>query len=628
MDDFSYLMHTFHTATVSPCDQGETAFLVILSNFIDNNPDLWYNSNRGAQQVCSPCMVKEEIIMKSFTRFRTALTAAFTAAALLTASVPAVQAECGTDSAAIPEELIGIATQFGDVNFDQSISMTDAIQLQRFLLGNSSKLGNWKNADLDENNVIDIFDLAVLKRQILGEKTEAGGTLSVKVVDMMTGEPLESAYIYVWAMYDGHSYDVAQWNYDPDDHVVIAGLPRTNQYRYVIDLSDLPKGYGSHWDQQLIFEYDGEEDKEIILHVAADNAEKNVRIDKYDWAQRQPQPNCGVMSITDKDGNPYYPRLFFEDVALPDGEYHVDFELFDYYALQLLDPDNEFGRELQALYPDVEFTDKRNGFDFTVKDGKADRELRFDFAPIEGKSNHLTVKCRDIATGEPIKGVSLSLIEAPDAYAKTVSKWTTDETGSMDFYLQRAGFPAYKVQVDAAPAGYSGDVEKDIRWSFVDDFTSEVVLNFVRDTSLQNVTANIRKWEDGSLINDAAKFDVWEADLNELSNMQKLYRNLKAGEPFSLRDGSYIAALNSTELREKELAGIDLFDPADANALECGLNPEHFMLQTDVIRFTVKDGKPDRELEFFVRDYDPVLDAPTEIPEIIEEKELLPDTIE
>ena len=128
-----------------------------------------------------------------------------------------------------------------------------------------------------------------------------------------------------------------------------------------------------------------------MLHVPAENAEKNVRIDKYDWAQLQEQPNCGVMNITDKDGNPYYPRFFFEELALPDGEYHVDFELFDYYDIQLLDPDNEFGREIQALFPDVEFADKRNGFDFTVRDGKADRGLRFDFAPIEGQRNYLNV---------------------------------------------------------------------------------------------------------------------------------------------------------------------------------------------------------------------------------------------
>ena len=574
-------------------------------------------------------MVKEEVIMKSFTRCKAVLTAMFTAAALLAVSVPAVHAEAGADDVAIPEELIEFTTQFGDVNFDQTVSMTDAIQLQRYLLGNSSALGNWKNADLDENDVIDIFDLAVLKRQILGEKTEAGGTLSIRVVDMMTGEPIESANLYVWAMYDGHSYDVAQWDYDPDDHVVIAGLPRTDQYQYVIDLSCLPAGYGGysgHWDQQLIFNYDGEEDKEIVLRVAPDDAEKNVRIDKYDWGQLRITPYCGMISITDKDGNPYYPTFRFEELTLPDGEYHADFKLFDGYDIQLLDPDSEFGKEMQALFPEVEFADKSSGFDFTVKDGKADRELRFDFAPIEGQSNYLNVRCVDFVTGEPLKGVKLSLIEAPEAYAKTVSEWTTDETGEKSFELKHGGFPAYKVQVDAVPAGYSGDKEQEICWSYVSNYKNEVTLHFVRDTAFRNVTVDIFKWEDTSLVNDAATFDVWQADLADLANMQKIYGNLKAGEPFALPDGSYIAALNGTELREKKLSGINVYDPSDTNALECGVDPEHFMLTTDAIRFTVQDGKPVRELVFFVRDYDPALDAPVEIPEILGEKKL-PDTI-
>ncbi len=50
---------------------------------------------------------------------------------------------------------------------------------------------------------------------------------------------------------------------------------------------------------------------------------KNVRIDKYDWSQLRSQPNCGVMCITDQDGNPYYPRFFSEELALPDGKYFM-----------------------------------------------------------------------------------------------------------------------------------------------------------------------------------------------------------------------------------------------------------------------------------------------------------------
>ena len=130
-----------------------------------------------------------------------------------------------------------------------------------------------------------------------------------------------------------------------------------------------------------------------------------------------------------------------------------------------------------------------------------------------------------------------------------------------------------------------------------------------------------------SLVNDAATLDVWEADFTDITNlhMQKLYENLKAGEPFMLPDGSYIAALNAKELREKNLTGIDLSDPDDTNALESGVHPDDFMLRTDVIRFTVKDGNPVRDLMFFVRDYDPALDAPVEIPETTEAKDILPD---
>ena len=87
----------------------------------------------------------------------------------------------------------------------------------------------------------------------------------------------------------------------------------------------------------------------------------------------------------------------------------------------------------------------------------------------------------------------------------------------------------------------------------------------------------------------------------------------------------YVTGTVIKELREKNLTGIDLLDPDDTNALESGVHPDDFMLQTDVIRFTVKDGKPVRDLMFFVRDYDPALDAPVEIPETTEAKDILPD---
>lgn len=92
----------------------------------------------------------------------------------------------------------GIVTQFGDVNSDQIIGVADAVQLQRFLLGQIESLGNWKNADLNGNGEIDVVDFTMLKQQITGHKRQ-GASLAVGVVDMMTGESVSGVKVHLFA---------------------------------------------------------------------------------------------------------------------------------------------------------------------------------------------------------------------------------------------------------------------------------------------------------------------------------------------------------------------------------------------------------------------------------------------
>lgn len=55
----------------------------------------------------------------------------------------------------------------GDVNNDNKVNISDAVMLQRFLLGYTEKVyGLGKNADLVPDNRIDSFDLVLLRQQI------------------------------------------------------------------------------------------------------------------------------------------------------------------------------------------------------------------------------------------------------------------------------------------------------------------------------------------------------------------------------------------------------------------------------------------------------------------------------
>ena len=58
----------------------------------------------------------------------------------------------------------------GDCNFDGVLSVSDVVMLQKWLLG-AGELTCWQNADLCKDNIIDVFDLCVMKRKLLENYT-------------------------------------------------------------------------------------------------------------------------------------------------------------------------------------------------------------------------------------------------------------------------------------------------------------------------------------------------------------------------------------------------------------------------------------------------------------------------
>ena len=62
----------------------------------------------------------------------------------------------GTESAIVP----------GDANDDGSLTTADLLMVEKWLLG-YGELTNWKNADLCEDNIIDVFDLCLLRKELI-----------------------------------------------------------------------------------------------------------------------------------------------------------------------------------------------------------------------------------------------------------------------------------------------------------------------------------------------------------------------------------------------------------------------------------------------------------------------------
>ena len=64
-------------------------------------------------------------------------------------------------------EIGGVEAVIGDVNGDGEFTVADLVTMQKFLLG-SGELANWKNGDLCQDNVIDVFDLCFMRKLITG----------------------------------------------------------------------------------------------------------------------------------------------------------------------------------------------------------------------------------------------------------------------------------------------------------------------------------------------------------------------------------------------------------------------------------------------------------------------------
>lgn len=512
---------------------------------------------------------------------------------------------------------VELITQFGDVNFDHVVGIADAVQLQRFLLGDDIELGNWKNADYNNDGQIDAVDFTLLKQQLAGLK-QSGGTLAVGAVDIMTGEPVADVTIHVFATCDGYGYDLGTWKSTADDVAYFTNLPTDDKYEYIIDCDNVPPEYGNefgNWCQQIHLTFGDKTDLAVNAGMVRNDAERNVKIGMYDWAMEQDCINgmaapYGIVNIKTKDGTLVYGESGSYEFALPDGDYHVDIRVLP-YPVEMIVPGSEIAKEIQERHPDVIFTDKRSGIDFTVKDGKPTEEIRFDFGPKEGASNNITVHCVDSVTREPLAGVQFTLIEAPNSYAKVIETRTTDETGTYTFTgLHRSGYqwdPPYILRLDKVPEGYQDfKFEQVLSFGYVNGYDSEFNLTFTPEEIEAGVSANVINFEDKSLMNDIGAYEIWRIyseDLNGV-DMDEIYQNVKPGEKVALADGKYMAAYWSKEVRDAGYDGVS-FLSLRGQQLKDFFDQSHFCGRADTLEFTVKDGKPDHELTFYIKKIDP-----------------------
>ncbi len=522
--------------------------------------------------------------------------------ALITAAVMAAIPMTINISSASAEDYIvenaQVLTLFGDVNFDGNVGISDAVQLNRYLLGRISELGNIKNADLLADGVIDIYDMVYLRKQLTSETKPVGTKLSVSVVDMMSGEPLENADIWLNEMVGDYLYSIGDEISTNGEDVNYYGLPDDKDYKYFLTVSGLPEGYYAGyqiWDQVVIFDIEaGTEEKELVVRVAADDAEKNVKFTHMDWCQGRENIGYGNLTITDKDGNYYYQRQYTGEMALPDGDYHADFNFFD-YPVAFVDPDSDFAAMVKENYPDAQFEDLSNGIDFSVVDGKPDKDLFLNFGPIGKTGNTINVNCYDSLTGKPLEGVKLSLVEAPYSYAKKTS-WTSDGTTKVFTDLYRTGYDCYKVVVDEVPEGYiKSSKDQGVGFGYAYNYSTNFDFYFTPYEGEKNLSFDVLTWPDKQPYTGNCTYTVMQGNSVVLSG-------IKPGEKFGIMDGEYMLYAESYDDDEPYRGAWINSELGQELAKETDVFADGAAFKSDMAKFTVKDGKIDKDITLYVGD--------------------------
>ena len=524
--------------------------------------------------------------------------------ALITAAVMAAAPVAMNLSSASAEDYIvenaQVLTLFGDVNFDGSLGISDAVQLNRYLLGRINEVGNIKNADLLADGVIDIFDMVYLRKQLIAENKPVGTKLSVKVVDMMSGEPLENADIWLSEMNGNYLYDIGDTISTNGEEVNYYGLPDDKDYKYFLTVNGLPKGYDGEyaiWDHVVIFDIEkATSEKELVVRVAADNAEKNVKFTHMDWCQGRENIGYGNLYITDKEGNYYYQRQYTGEMALPDGDYHADFNFFD-YPVTFVDPDSDFAESIKENYPDVQFEDLSNGIDFSVVNGKPDRELFLNFGPMEDSGNTINVNCYDSLTGKPLEGVKLSLVEAPYSYAKKTS-WVSDGTTKVFNDLYRTGYDCYKVVVDSIPEGYiQSSRDQGVGFGYAYNYSTNFDFYFTPYDGEKNLSFDVLTWPDKHPFTGDCTYTVMQGNSVVLSG-------IKPGDKFGIKDGEYMLYAESYGDNEPYRGAWITSELGQELAKETDIFADGAAFRSDMAKFTVKDGKLDKVITLYVGDKD------------------------
>lgn len=203
----------------------------------------------------------------------------------------------------VTEPVTEPADQMGDVTNDGRFELTDVVLFQKWLLGiPDTKLANWEAADFNKDSTLDVFDLALMKRELLNKK-------AVNYVEPTERPFIENPFM---VMKDGLALRLG-----PDEsYEAVASIPKNTIIREL--------GYQKENNDWMFTNYNGQNG---WIKIVDENGEQSVIAQLYadkPVIYLYPEEETDVhveLDLTGMDLSTTYPKYNdgWDVTAYPDG---------------------------------------------------------------------------------------------------------------------------------------------------------------------------------------------------------------------------------------------------------------------------------------------------------------------
>lgn len=114
----------------------------------------------------------------------------------------------GISSVSVSASAVSYSDISGDVNSDGVFNVADVVALQKWLLNDGTKLADWKMGDFYQDDILDVFDLCLMKKEFLLTVSK-GKTIQVNTTEKLR-DALKSAEAGDTILLAGGEYEWGQ----------------------------------------------------------------------------------------------------------------------------------------------------------------------------------------------------------------------------------------------------------------------------------------------------------------------------------------------------------------------------------------------------------------------------------